>query len=69
MMNITYHTRGFILLSQFRPQKCTEKLREIIVINTCKISEKHFCIAKTLLNFLLINNFGWHVQTILLIEQ
>ena len=28
MMNITYHTRGFILLSQFRPQKCTEKIRK-----------------------------------------
>lgn len=50
-MNITYHTRGFILLSQFRPQKCTEKLREIIVINTCKIiiraSLWHFSMDKT----------------------
>ena len=37
MVNITYHTRGFILLPQFRPQKCTEKLIEIIVLNTSKI--------------------------------
>lgn len=37
LVNITYHTRGFILLPQFRPQKRTEKLIEIIVINRSKI--------------------------------
>lgn len=37
MANITYHTRGFILFPQFRPQKCTEKLIEIFVININKI--------------------------------
>jgi hypothetical protein len=37
MVKITYHTRSFILLPQFRSQKCTEKLIEIFVINMSKI--------------------------------
>lgn len=36
MVRITYHTRGFILLPQFRPQKCTEKLVKVFVINMSK---------------------------------